>query len=142
MNDLILGSTFSETNSADQGQPVVVGGRGDIINNHLSGDLAELIVVGSALSTSDLASMGNYLTLTHRLDFLNPATITFSTTANQLTLSWPAGQTGWELESNSVGLAASNAWLAVAGSTGTNQVTIPLAANQTNVFYRMVYPPQ
>jgi len=142
VNDLILGSTFTETNSADQGQPVVVGGRGDEVVNHLTGDLAELMVVGSALSSNDLASLDNYLTVTHKLNFLNPTDLTFSTTAHQLTLSWPAGQIGWELQSNSVGLAATNAWFAVPGSTTTNQITITLQTNLANVFYRTVYPPQ
>jgi hypothetical protein len=141
VNNNGLGTAFTETNSADQGQPVVVGGRGDEVVNHLTGDLAELIVVGSALSTSDLASLDNYLTLTHRLNFLTPADITVSKAANQLTLAWPAGQIGWELQSNSVGLAAANAWFAVPGSTNTNQITITLPTNQA-VFYRTVYPPQ
>jgi hypothetical protein len=141
VNNNGLGTAFTETNSADQGQPVVVGGRADEVVNHLTGDLSELIVVGSALSSNDLASLDNYLTVTHKLNFFTPEPLTISRAANQLTLAWPASQIGWELQSNSIGLAATNAWFAVPGSTNTNQLTITLPTNKA-VFYRTVYPPQ
>jgi hypothetical protein len=141
VNNNGLGTAFSETNSADQGQPVYVGGCADELANHFTGDLSELIVIGSALSSNDLASLDNYLTATHRLNFFTSEPLTVSRAANQLTLAWPASQIGWELQSNSVGLAATNAWFAVPGSTNTNQLTIPLPTNQA-VFYRTVYPPQ
>jgi autotransporter-associated beta strand protein len=66
--------------------------------------------------------------------------IAFSVAGNQLRLNWPTNYTGWTLQSNSTGLAASNAWFAVAGSPTTNSVQITINAGMTNVFYRMVNP--
>ena len=61
---------------------------------------------------------------------LNPevagTNINYSVTGNQLNLSWPSSYVGWLLQSNSVGLAASNAWYAVPGSSTTNNVQITI----------------
>jgi hypothetical protein len=54
------GSGTLSTPIADTGQPLYIGTRGDTLNR-LTGDLAELIVIGSALSSNDVASMENYL---------------------------------------------------------------------------------
>lgn len=66
--------------------------------------------------------------------------ILFSVTGNQLGLSWPSSYTGWLLQSNSAGLATSNEWFTVPGSTASNSVQITIDQNQANVFYRMVFP--
>jgi hypothetical protein len=60
------GSGTLSTGIADTGQPLTIGTRGDLVNR-LSGDLAELIVIGSALSTNDLASLENYLATEYHL---------------------------------------------------------------------------
>ncbi|HWF18019.1 MAG TPA: LamG-like jellyroll fold domain-containing protein [Verrucomicrobiae bacterium] len=142
----ILNNSFSETNCGDQGQPVFVGGRGDFVNNHLSGDISELIVVGSSVSKSDLTSLGYYLIAKHNLPIIipssNPTNIFASATGNQITLTWPMDHTGWQLQSNSVGLMATNAWFTVAGSTATNQMIITPNPAKTNVFYRLFYQAQ
>ncbi|HEY1789691.1 MAG TPA: Ig-like domain-containing protein, partial [Verrucomicrobiae bacterium] len=54
------GSGTLNTQIADQGQPLSIGAREDF-HNFLTGGMAELIVVSSALSSSDVASMENYL---------------------------------------------------------------------------------
>jgi hypothetical protein len=66
--------------------------------------------------------------------------IMFSVTGNQLDLSWPSNYTGWLLQSNSAGLATSNDWFTVPGSTTTNSVQITINPGKANVFYRMVQP--
>ncbi len=66
--------------------------------------------------------------------------ILFSVTGNQLDLNWPSNYTGWLLQSNSAGLATSNEWFAVPGSTTSNSVQITIDQGQANVFYRMVFP--
>jgi len=75
---------------------------------------------------------------------LNPVVpgtnIVFSVTGNLLDLSWPSNYTGWLLQSNSAGLATSNAWFAVPGSTASNSVQITIDPSLTNVFYRMIQP--
>lgn len=73
----------------------------------------------------------------------NPTNITVSASGNNtLTLSWPGDHLGWELLSNSVGLTATNMWFPVAGSTTVTQEVTTFDFTKTNVFYRMVYPPQ
>lgn len=69
----------------------------------------------------------------------NPTNILYSVSGNLVTLSWPANHTGWFLQSNSVSLL-SNDWVNVAGSSGTNQVILPVDKTKANVYYRLMYP--
>ncbi len=59
-----------------------------------------------------------------------------------LNLSWPSDHTGWTLQSqtNSTSAGLKTNWVDVAGSAGTNQVTIPITATNGCVFFRMKYP--
>jgi autotransporter-associated beta strand protein len=66
--------------------------------------------------------------------------IIFSLSGQQLNLSWPSNYTGWLLQSNSMGLAATNDWFTVPGSDGTDSVPIFIAPGEANVFYRMAHP--
>jgi hypothetical protein len=134
--------SLSETSFTDAGQLLFIGTRGDGINR-LTGDLSELIIAGSPISSYDVAALNNYLITQHHLVFVNttPTNIVTSVMGNQLTLSWPADHIGWQLQSNSVGLTATGAWFTVPGSTVTNQVITTLDATRTNVFYRMSYQP-
>jgi hypothetical protein len=71
---------------------------------------------------------------------VNP-TLTVTNQGNgHLTASWPSFYTGWTLQTNSVGLQASNAWAAVPGSTTTNQIPITVDQTKTSVFYRLLAP--
>jgi hypothetical protein len=139
------GGSFNMANCADQGGPMIIGGRADFVKNnaeHLSGDLSELIIVSSAISTSDLASLTQYLEASHDVIIPNPAPTNLFVSVgsgDQITLSWPSDHTGWLLQSNSVGVTATNSWFSVAGSTATNQEIITPNAAQTNVFYRLLY---
>jgi hypothetical protein len=72
-----------------------------------------------------------------------PTNITFSvTTPGSLTLSWPGNYKGWVLQSqtNSLAVGISNNWVDVIGSTGTNQVIVPMNPQNPTVFYRLRYP--
>jgi hypothetical protein len=71
---------------------------------------------------------------------LIPTNLSVEVSGNQLVLSWPADHVGWTLQSNSVSLAAANAWFACPQSDETNRVILPIAPSQSNVFFRMVYP--
>ena len=139
----ILNGGFNETSATDAGQPLSIGIRGDAINR-LTGDLSELIIAGSPISSYDVAALNNYLIAQHHLVFVNttPTNIVVSATVNnQFTLSWPADHLGWGLQSNSVGLTSAGSWFTVPGSTATTQMTITPDATKTNVFYRMFYQP-
>ena len=73
-----------------------------------------------------------------------PTNIVFSVSGGQLTLSWPADHTGWELQVQTNGLAVgiSTNWTPIPSSTTVNSVIIPINLTNGSVFYRMVYPPQ
>jgi hypothetical protein len=107
-----------------------------------TGDLSELIVAGSPISSGDVAALQTYLFTQHHLVNSTPTNLTVSAANNQLTFSWPADHLGWGVQSNSVGLTATGSWFAVPGASATNQITIPVDHAKQSVFYRMVYPPQ
>ena len=127
----------------DGGQPLFIGTREDA-HNRLTGDLSELILVGSALSSSDVASMENYLATEYNITAVStsPTNIVFSMANNQMTLSWPADHTGWTLQAqtNDASVGISTNWVNVPGSMLTNQVIIPINLTNGSVFYRLVYP--
>jgi hypothetical protein len=135
----ILNGGFTTANDFDKGQAVYIGARSDGFNR-LAGDLSELIVAASPMSSSEMAALANYLSTQHHFALFNGnrTNLTFSVTGNQLKISWPADHTGWQLQSNSVGLTANGAWFPVPGSTATNQITITPNATNASVFYRMV----
>jgi autotransporter-associated beta strand protein len=67
----------------------------------------------------------------------NPAPISITNNAGNLTLSWPADHTGWYLQSQT-NLAGTN-WASIPGSSTTNLVIIPIATTNKSVFFRMVF---
>ena len=67
---------------------------------------------------------------------LAPPEIAFSVNGNQLTLNWPTNYVGWLLESNAIGLLATN-WSPVPGSASTNHLQITTQPGQSRVFYRL-----
>lgn len=71
---------------------------------------------------------------------MNPTNITAAVLGDTLNLSWPADHLGWTLQTNSVGLAATNQWFPCPGSSLVTNVTIKPNLYATNVFYRMIYP--
>jgi hypothetical protein len=138
------GSGTLSTAIVDQGQPLSVGARQDF-RDFLSGGIAELIVVGQALSSSDVASMESYLGAEYNLPLgisLIRTNIVTSVANNQLTLSWPKDHQGWQLQAqtNDASVGLSTNWVNVAGTTGTNQVVIPINLTNGTVFYRLTYP--
>jgi autotransporter-associated beta strand protein len=71
----------------------------------------------------------------------NPTNIVLSVSGNTMSLSWPGDHLGWQLQSNSVGLTATNQWFPIPGSTSTTQENLTFDPLMTNVFFRMIYPP-
>jgi hypothetical protein len=69
----------------------------------------------------------------------SPTNMTFSASAQQLTLSWPFDHAGWRLQAQTNGLAPGK-WFDVTNSTSTNRVIIPINPASGSVFYRLVYP--
>ncbi|HEY4414981.1 MAG TPA: DUF642 domain-containing protein, partial [Verrucomicrobiae bacterium] len=73
----------------------------------------------------------------------NPTNILFQVTGNHLTLNWPADHIGWRLQmqTNTLNAGLGTNWWDVAGSTTTNQVTLPIDSTDGSVFYRLIYFP-
>jgi hypothetical protein len=57
---------------------------------------------------------------------------------NGFQITWPGDHSGWRLLMDTNGLANPN-WVPVPNSAATNQVWIPISADQ-NVFFELVYP--
>ncbi|MBC8095132.1 MAG: autotransporter-associated beta strand repeat-containing protein, partial [Akkermansiaceae bacterium] len=72
----------------------------------------------------------------------NPTNITAVVSGGQYQLSWPASHTGWRLQAqtNSLSVGLGTNWSTVAGSTTTNQVSVPINPANGTVFFRLVYP--
>lgn len=141
----VNGSGTLRTSMFDNGDGLYIGSREDAAN-HLTGDLAELIIVGSALSASDVASLESYIATGYNLSIgpvvnATPTNIVASLAGGQLTLSWPADHTGWRLQAQTntpAGIGTN--WVNVANSSSTNRVIIPVNPTNGSVFFRMVYP--
>jgi polygalacturonase/fibronectin type 3 domain-containing protein len=71
-----------------------------------------------------------------------PSNVVFQVSGNQLMLSWPANQLGWELQeqTNIPGAGLGTNWVTVANSTNITSTNILIDPTQGNVFYRLVYP--
>ena len=78
------------------------------------------------MSSGEITALGNYLSAQHHFTLFNPTptNLVLSSSNHQMTFSWPTDHIGWQLQSNSVGLLATNAWFPVSGSALTNQITI------------------
>ena len=61
---------------------------------------------------------------------------------NQLKLIWPSTHLGWQLQSQTNGpnQGLGNHWVVVANSDISNQLTVPTAANNGSVFFRLIHP--
>ena len=88
------------------------------------------------------AATGNFrnFTLTDLNYEVIPAALSVTGQPGSQVLSWPSIYLGWILQSNSVGLQASNAWVTVPGSTATTQIPLTVNQNQSAVFYRLLAP--
>ncbi len=142
----VNGSGTLKTTMSDNGDNLYIGSRTDN-GNHLTGDLAELIVVGSALSSNDVASLESYIATGYNLTIgpavnTTPTNIVASLTGGQLTLSWPANHIGWRLQAqtNTAPAGIGTNWVTVPNSSSTNQVVIPVNPTNGSVFFRMIYP--
>jgi hypothetical protein len=71
-----------------------------------------------------------------------PVNISAQLLGAELTLTWPGDHTGWTLQAqtNPPGAGIGTNWVAVTGSTTTNQVSFPMDPANGSVFFRLVYP--
>jgi autotransporter-associated beta strand protein len=125
------------------------GTRFQLFNKAVSGFTSITLPASDPSNTSpytwqtNLATDGSITLVTGGISVnTNPTNITVSASGNNLTLTWPGDHLGWELQSNPVSLTASNMWFPLAGSTTVTQQNATVDFTKTNVFFRMVYPPQ
>ena len=113
------GDTFQVFNGAFAGGAnMYVGGAGVTWNNNLAAN-------GTISVASSTAG--------------NPQ-ISTSLSGTTLTLSWPAGYPGWEVQSNRVDLTSTTNWFTIPGTSGSTTYGVTILPARTNVFYRLVFP--
>jgi hypothetical protein len=144
-----LNSSLPVTSSqaGDTGDPLYLGGNAAFAavgNNqqYFAGALAQAAYFTNALTAAQIAQIYSSVNPVNT----SPTPIGFSLSGNQLTLSWPANHTGWQLQSEtdsvSVGIITNSAnWVNVAGSTITNKIITAINPGNGCVFYRLIYNP-
>jgi hypothetical protein len=92
--------------------------------------------------TNSLGESGNSSEAVARTVSVVSPQINFAATNGQMQFAWPVDHLGWHLEvqTNPPGGGMGTNWTIVAGSTATNQMTLPLDAESGSVFFRLVYP--
>jgi len=145
-NDLaIVSGTLSKTGTgtltvANHGPALVVGDKFTLFSPALPGGAALTVTGAGATWQNDLASDGSITVLTVSLVNTNTPVMKVSVSGSTLSLAWPTNL-GWTLQTNSVGLTATNQWFSYPGSETVTNVNITLNPTKTNVFFRMVYTP-
>ena len=84
----------------------------------------------------------NSLEVSARPTSFAPTQLGIAATVNQLQLNWPQDHTGWQLQAqtNSLAVGLNTNWNTIAGSTETNQITLPVDATNGAVFFRLMRP--
>ena len=82
------------------------------------------------------------VTNTATLTVLMPTNLTTQVSNNNLILDWPAGHTGWRLQSqtNSLNFGLGINWVNVPGSETINHWVVPLSVTDPTVFFRLTAP--
>ena len=110
----------------------------DLRVSQLLGSVSQIVPASPgadlAWNTNTLATDG-----TLRVVSTTPPPIIFLASGNSLTVSWPVDHRGWQLQlqTNSLMVGIGTNWLDVAGSTATNQMTIPIDPDAPCTFYRL-----
>ena len=132
-NSITYGGTLVVTNI---GGSLVTGDTFQLFSaSTRSGTFASVTLPAGVTWTNKLAVDGTISVLSAMST--TPTNITFRLNGNSLNLSWPSSHIGWQLQTNSVSVAATNSWFLLAGSTVTNQVSLTVEPTKTNVFYRL-----
>lgn len=108
---------------------------------NLTGSLPALGTVPAGYTYSFDTNAVGIVNLNVTFIAMEPAHLTLIVSAGRLQLSWPTDHLGWTLQTNSDGLAASNAWFPYPGSPSVTNVTIPVDSTASNVFFRLIYHP-
>jgi hypothetical protein len=88
--------------------------------------------------TVEVTGGSGAVTNTAALTLSSPTNFTAALAGGELILSWPAGYTGWQLQTQTNILAAARTWAELVGSRQTNVWTIPTTAG--GGFFRLANP--
>jgi autotransporter-associated beta strand protein len=144
-NDLVVTSSVyvnstGTLNVANIGPSLAVGDKFTLFSTPTLGGSGLTVTGAGATWKNDLDTDGSITVLTAPPPVnLNPPVMQVSVSGNTLSLAWPTNS-GWTLETNSVGLTAADQWFPYPGSASVTNVNININPAQPNVFFRMVYP--
>jgi autotransporter-associated beta strand protein len=119
--------------------PIIVGGLGGTVAGAVTSGV--ITVGGGGTARAALLTIANgelYLVVGNPVN-LNPTSLTLKITGQVINLSWPADHLGWTLQTNSVGLTATNQWFPFPGSTTATNVSIDVEEIRSSVFFRLAY---
>jgi fibronectin-binding autotransporter adhesin len=117
------------------GAALQVGDTFHIFNKAVTGGANLRVGGGGAGWNNQLGVNGTIIVSTVGLPAVSTAV-----SGSTLTLSWPAAYSGWEVQSNMVGLAFSTNWFTVPNTGGSTSYPITFNSAKTNVFYRLIFP--
>jgi hypothetical protein len=104
--------------------------------NFFNGQMDDVQLYAEVLTPEQIAALAN------PGPSQTPTNLTYATSGNTLTLSWPSSHLGWTLQAqtNSLHTGLDTTWFSLPGSTSTNQVQIPVNPANPAVFYRLSFP--
>jgi autotransporter-associated beta strand protein len=147
LTGVTYGGTLTVTDITSDGTPLALGDTFTLFSSSAySGSFGAFnlpaLPSGLAWDTSKLTVNGSFQVASVST---TPTTIVYTPSGMTMNLSWPSDHTGWRLlvQTNNLALGLSvniNDWGTVAGSSVTNQVSIPINATLPTEFYRLVYP--
>lgn len=124
----------------DSGTPLLIGTRGDLFTK-MKGDIAEVIIYDLALSGTDRNAVFSYLAGKYALNIGTTApSLAVSRSGNDITISWPASATGFELESSDVLPATTWTTVPFTPPQPGQDPSVTVTATSGNKFYRLRQP--
>jgi fibronectin-binding autotransporter adhesin len=109
-----------------------------LFNKAVTGGNTMSVTGGGVIWTNKLAVDGTIAVVTPIAT--TPGPISYSSSGNTLTLSWPQNYLSWTLQSNIVGVASSASWFPVPNSGSATQFVVTINPARSNVFYRLIAP--
>jgi autotransporter-associated beta strand protein len=123
---LAPGDTFTLFSAGNYGAPVFSSVVSQTPGQTVTWDISQLKVNGTVKVSTAVSTA--------------PVKVTPSVVGGVFTLSWP--QIGWQLElqTNAPTVGIGTNWVAVPGSTATNQMSFPIDSHLGSVFFRLIFP--
>lgn len=142
-NDLVAASGFvfygGTLTVTNVGPDISAGDRFVLFNPVGNGNFDNVVLpaLPNGLGWANNITVDGSISVTQTLN-ANPTNITLLAGGGNLTLSWPADHTGWQLQVQTNTLGTN--WSNVSGSASVNQLVVPIDASNAAVFYRLVLP--